>query len=124
MTLSISIPHQRVMFDSGVEGTVRGLLTTGGDGYAHGHLAVSSKSGARRYRVLAGSQHVNSTISIQLEQIQTDPGTIQLASLDVHVLGVSRYPGGGLDADIVLRRLPDASEIMRTTVLLELDEDA
>lgn len=123
MSMSISIPHQRVTFDSGIEGTVRGILATAADGHANGHLAISSKNGARRYRALTGSHGHNSTLSIQLEQIQTSPGAIELASLDVHVLGASRYPGGGQDADIVLRRLPDATELLRATVLLDIESD-
>lgn len=123
MSMSISIPHQRVAFDSGIEGTVRGFLATAADGHAHGHLAISSKSGARRYRALTGSHSRNSTLSIQLEQIQTNPGTVELASLDIHILGASLYPGGGQDADIVLRRLPDATELLRATVLLDIEAD-
>jgi hypothetical protein len=104
-------------------GTVRGILATDADGRAHGHLAIASKDGARRYRALTGSEGPDATISIQLEQICADPGIVELASIDVHVLGESHYAGGGQDADIVLSRLPDATHLLRATVLADIDRE-
>jgi hypothetical protein len=102
---------------------VRGIFATGADGHAHGHLAIAFKDGARRYRALTGSAGPDATISIQLEQISTDPGLLELASLDVQVLGDSHYPGGGKDADITLYRLPDSAQLLRATVLLDIDSE-
>jgi hypothetical protein len=123
MSTSISIPHQHVVFASGIEGTIRGILATGADGHAHGHLAFALKDGARRYRALTGAPGKDVTLSVQLEQLRTESGLIELASLDIQVLGDSRYPGKSQDASIVLRSLPDSTEVLRATVLLEIESD-
>ncbi len=124
MSMSISIPHQHVRYASGEEGTVRGILATGHEGHAHGHVAFSSKAGSRRYRALSGAQSSDSTISIELEQLLVGPGVIELATLDVHVLGSNGYADTALDADIVLRSIPNAVELLRATVLLDIQETA
>lgn len=120
MSMSISIPHQRVIFESGTEGTVRGILSTSIDGHAHGHVAFASKDCTRRYRALTGSFLSCDDISIQLEQILLGAGVIELASLDVHVLSTRSESGLGADADIVLRSVPDAHELLRATILLDI----
>lgn len=122
MSMSISIPHQHVTYASGVEGTIRGILSTGFEGHAHGHVAFVSKDDSRRYRAISGTCGTSPTVSIQLEQLQLGPGMVELASLDVQILGQSLYHGTGMDADIVLRRIPDETELLRATILLEIEE--
>ena len=121
MSTSISIPHQHIRSDAGVDGTVRGTLVTNPDGDAHGHLAIAVRDNSRRYRALTGSINQNGVHSIQLERVQTDAGMIELASLEVKVLGDSRNLCFGKDADIVLRRIPDNSELFRATVHLDVE---
>ena len=100
---------------------MRGTLVTNLDGDAHGHLAIAVKDSSRRYRALTGSVNLNGVHSIQLERIQTDAGMVELASLEVKVLGDSHSSCFGKDADIVLRRIPDNSELFRATVLLDVE---
>jgi len=123
MSTTVSIPHQHVVFDPGSEGTIRGILATGADGRAHGHLALALKDGARRYRAVSGAPGHNGALSVQLEQLRTESGLTELASLDIQILGERRYPGVAQDADIVLRRIPDLTELLRATVLLEMQCD-
>ena len=123
MSTSISIPHQHVQSDAGVNGTVRGTLVTNPDGDAHGHLAIGVRDSSRRYRALTGSINQNGVHSIQLERIQTDAGMVELASLEITLLGDNRSPGAGKDAKIVIRRIPDDRELFRATVLLNIEPE-
>lgn len=117
MSTIVTIPHQRIRSDSGDEGTIRGALVSRPDGQAYGRLAIASRDGARRYRAISGSAGSATTLSIQLEEVLTDPATVSLASLDIDI------PTGDNDASVVLSRLSDGAELLRTSVRLDITSD-
>lgn len=119
MSTTITIPHQRITFDSGEEGTIRGSLVSQPNGTAHGHLSIASQSGARRYRAVTGSPESEGSASVQLEEIRTSSGTIELVSLDVQFSVECR--DHDTSANVILSRLPDGAEIFRATILLTVE---
>jgi len=112
--MTVTIPHQSIRSDSGEESTIRGALISRPDGLAYGRLAVASRNGARRYRAISGSARSATTLTIQLEEILTDPSTASLASLDIDI------PASDDNARVVLSRLSDGAELLRTSVRLDI----
>ncbi|MEZ4520219.1 MAG: hypothetical protein R3A46_01055 [Thermomicrobiales bacterium] len=123
MSRSVTIPHQQVMFDASQAGTIRGMLVAGDDGSAHGHLAIATQGGAHRYRAVSGYTGTEPIVSIQLEEIRTDPGTVDLASLEIYSREHTGAAQGPVEAEIILNRLPDGVEIVRATVRLEVRDE-
>ncbi len=116
MSTTMTIPHQRITFDSGEEGTIRGSLVSRPNGTAHGHLSIASQSGARRYRAVSGSLESEGSVSAQFEEVRTGSGTIELVSLAVRFSDVHR--DHDTSAEVILSRLPDGAEILRATILI------
>lgn len=98
---------------------MRGTLSASEAGNAHGHFAIASKDSSQRYRALTGSIDAHGIHSIELERVQTGAGMIELASLEIKLLGSCRDSGSAKDAEIVLRRIPDGREFFRAAVLLD-----
>lgn len=112
MKRTLKIPHQRVEFDTGEEGTVRATLTTLPDGRARGRLALAMRGAARRYRAICGTIHEDDRdqglrAALQLEGLATRDGIGELAELRLSDAG-EEEPGM---VEVTLRRLPDGDRI-------------
>jgi hypothetical protein len=124
MTQMLTIPHQHVTFACGEEGTIRATLTAMPDGSAHGHLAILSRHGARRYRAVSGRcgslPGHGPSACIQLEELLSSPGFEEIVELTIESLPGT--PAGGDRAAFVLERLPDGGEIARAEVMLRCED--
>ena len=121
MAKILSIPHQRVTFASGDEGTVRATLTAMPDGSAHGQLAVLTRKGARRYRAISGNcvravDGSGTNACIHMEELLGPPGFEEIVELTIKALAGD--PTAGDRAAFVLERLPDGRELARAEVRL------
>ncbi|CAN5690776.1 hypothetical protein BH23CHL2_BH23CHL2_12730 [soil metagenome] len=119
MSTAITIPHQRVEFEPGTAGTIRGTLVNSADGTAHGHLSIATQAGARRYRAVSGSLEGEGNVSVQLEEVRTGAGTLELVSLDIQFSAEHR--DHDTSVDVILSRLPDGAEIVRATILITVE---
>ena len=121
MAKILSIPHQRVTFASGEQGMIRATLTALPDGSAHGHLAVLTRQGSRRYRAISGNcvraiDGSGTNACIQMEELLSPPGLEEIVELTIRALASD--PAGGDQAALVLERLPDGSELARAEIRL------
>jgi hypothetical protein len=124
MTQMLTIPHQHVTFACGDEGTIRATLTALPDGSAHGHLAVLTRHGARRYRAVSGRCDTvpgqGSSACIQMEELFSPAGLEEIVELTIEPL--PNTPATGGRAAFVLERLPDGGEIARAEIRLGCNE--
>lgn len=116
---SLTIPHQQVRLGSGDSGTFRASLAVSPEGTATGHVALSTRDRAHRYRAISGTIRRDDRqglleAAVQLEGLAALDGIGELAELTVWREGAS-----GTDIIATLRSLPDDELIARCRVRIE-----